>query len=202
MRGPRSAVGDDRRPAQLQEPRQMPMPTTPITSGAAGIAASSRIESGSRTKKPTKVTRLSYAIVAKTPVPNATSTPSENSLRVSSIAASRTCGSGWTRHSRRQAEPEPLGKPPRMRRSAPCGPSGTEARTSANTSRARRTELRVRYTSAVSASSRQPRARTVSMPSFTATTANGSAPTSRNAYQSESVAYVSPTSRFRRCASS
>ena len=46
------------------------------------------------------MTRLSYATVAATPAPNATSTPSENSPRVSFTAASRTCGSGCTRHSR------------------------------------------------------------------------------------------------------
>ena len=46
------------------------------------------------------VTRLSYAIVAATPVPKATSSPMGNMVRVSSSAASRASGSGWTLRSR------------------------------------------------------------------------------------------------------
>ena len=54
--------------------------------------------------------------------------------------------------------------------------------------RARRTALRVRYTRAVSARSRQPSEIIVPSPSSATTTANGSTPTSRNAYQSDRVA--------------
>ena len=45
------------------------------------------------------------------------------------------------------AQVDTRGMPPRILRRAPSRPSGTDARTSANTSRARSTALRVRYTS-------------------------------------------------------